>query len=240
MSSRSGESVSSSSASPVSRTSRDGAGPRPFPPQVRAEVIAMACALPAERGVPLARWSAAELAREAVARGICEQISGVTVWRWLSQDAIRPWQHRSWIFPRDPRFAERAGPDPRPLPRPLAGRAAAPRRLRHLRRREALDPSPHADRSDSPRTPARRAEGRARVRAPRRALLPRRLGHPPRQDLRPLRPQRRDRAVRRARRPVHVPAPLHERTARLPGSSTTAPPTAANAASTASKAPGRT
>ena len=24
--------------------------------------------------------------------------------RWLADDAIRPWQHRSWIFPRDPRF----------------------------------------------------------------------------------------------------------------------------------------
>jgi hypothetical protein len=70
----------------------------------------MACALPAENGVPLARWSAAELAREAVTRGIVEQISGVTVWRWLSADAIKPWQHRSWIFPRDPRFAEKAGP----------------------------------------------------------------------------------------------------------------------------------
>ena len=34
----------------------------------------------------------------------------MTVWRWLSQDAIKPWQHRSWIFPRDPRFADRAGP----------------------------------------------------------------------------------------------------------------------------------
>ncbi len=70
----------------------------------------MACALPAEQGVPLSRWSATELAREAVARGLVEQISGVTVWRWLSQDAIKPWQHRSWIFPRDPRFADRAGP----------------------------------------------------------------------------------------------------------------------------------
>ncbi|MEX2554681.1 MAG: IS630 family transposase [Actinomycetota bacterium] len=69
----------------------------------------MACALPAEQGVPLSRWSAAELAREAVERGIVEQISGVTVWRWLSADAIKPWQHRSWIFPRDSRFAERAG-----------------------------------------------------------------------------------------------------------------------------------
>jgi DDE superfamily endonuclease len=73
-------------------------------------VIALACALPAEQGVPLSRWSADELAREAVTRGICEQISGVTVWRWLSEDAIKPWQHRSWIFPRDPRFADKAGP----------------------------------------------------------------------------------------------------------------------------------
>ena len=60
--------------------------------------------------MPLSRWSAAELAREAVSRGIVERISEVTVWRWLSADAIKPWQHRSWIFPRDPRFAERAGP----------------------------------------------------------------------------------------------------------------------------------
>jgi hypothetical protein len=70
----------------------------------------MACALPAEQAVPLSRWSTTELAREPVARGIVEQISGLTVWRWLSQDAIKPWQHRSWIFPRDPRFADRAGP----------------------------------------------------------------------------------------------------------------------------------
>jgi hypothetical protein len=73
-------------------------------------VIALACALPAETGVPLSRWSASELAREAVTRGLAEQISGVTVWRWLSADAIKPWQHRSWIFPRDPHFAAKAGP----------------------------------------------------------------------------------------------------------------------------------
>ena len=70
----------------------------------------MACELPADSGVPLSRWSSSELAREAITRGIVEQISGVTVWRWLSQDAIKPWQHRSWIFPRDPLFAHRAGP----------------------------------------------------------------------------------------------------------------------------------
>jgi hypothetical protein len=75
-----------------------------------AEVKALACELPATSGVPLARWSAAEIARQAVDRGIVAQVSGVTIWRWLSQDALRPWNYRSWIFPRDRRFAERAGP----------------------------------------------------------------------------------------------------------------------------------
>jgi hypothetical protein len=32
------------------------------------------------------------------------------VWRWLAADAIRPWRHRSWLFPRDPDFAAKAGP----------------------------------------------------------------------------------------------------------------------------------
>jgi integrase len=76
---------------------------------VRAEVIRLACERPADSDVPLARWSSAELAAEVVARGICEQISGVTVWRWLSEDAIKPWQYRSWIFPRDPEFTVKAG-----------------------------------------------------------------------------------------------------------------------------------
>ena len=33
-------------------------------PVVRAEVVALACALPAEHGVPLSRWSCPEIARE--------------------------------------------------------------------------------------------------------------------------------------------------------------------------------
>jgi hypothetical protein len=172
MSSRSGASASSSSAWRVLMTCRGGAGPRLFPPHVRAEVIAMACALPAERGVPLSRWSAAELAREAVGRGIVEQISGVTVWRWLSADAIKPWQHRSWIFPRDPPVRREGRPGARPLPGPLARRAAASGRLRRLRRREALDPSQSAQAPDAARPTPRAAEGRARVRAQGRATWP--------------------------------------------------------------------
>jgi len=69
----------------------------------------MACQLPAELGLPLSRFSHADLARQAVQRGIVASISGRTVWRWLDADAIKPWRYRSWIFPRDPRFAEKAG-----------------------------------------------------------------------------------------------------------------------------------
>ena len=91
------------------RSARGRAVPDLFPPAQVAEVKALACELPAERGVPLSRWSSAEIAREAVARGIVAQISGATVWRWLSEDAIRPWNYRSWIFPRDPDFRAKAG-----------------------------------------------------------------------------------------------------------------------------------
>ena len=91
------------------RNNRGRAGRGAFPPAQVAEVKALACELPSERGVPLSRWSSAEIASEAVERGIVAEISGATVWRWLSEDAIRPWNYRSWIFPRDPDFARKAG-----------------------------------------------------------------------------------------------------------------------------------
>jgi len=83
--------------------------PRTFPAVAAVEVKAMACALPAETGVPLARWSCTELAAEAVKRAVVESVSASTVRRWLREDAIKPWQYRSWIFPRDPDFAAKAG-----------------------------------------------------------------------------------------------------------------------------------
>jgi hypothetical protein len=52
-----------------------------------AQVKALACELPAERGVPPARWSAADLADEAVAAGVVKDISASTVARWLAADA---------------------------------------------------------------------------------------------------------------------------------------------------------
>jgi DDE superfamily endonuclease len=71
-------------------------------------VKALACELPANAGTPLARWQCPDLARAIVEQGIVASISGTTIWRWLSTDAIKPWQHRSWIFPRDPDFGPKA------------------------------------------------------------------------------------------------------------------------------------
>jgi hypothetical protein len=43
-----------------------------------------------------------------VTRAAVATISAATVWRVLDADAIRPWFHRMWIFPRDPDFAAKA------------------------------------------------------------------------------------------------------------------------------------
>lgn len=85
------------------------AAPPIFPPEVVAEVKALACQLPATVGLPLSRFSRSELRRHVIQQGIVAEISGTTIWRWLSQDAIRPWSRRSWVFRRDPDFARKAG-----------------------------------------------------------------------------------------------------------------------------------
>jgi len=86
-------------------------GARPaFPPGLVVQVKALACELPHTLGLPLSRLSIAEIRQHVIAQGLVAEISGATLWRWLSRDALRPWRHRSWIFPRDPNFADKAGP----------------------------------------------------------------------------------------------------------------------------------
>ena len=73
------------------------------------QVKAIACELPVTLGLPLSRLSTADIVREAQRCGLVATLSDKTVWRWLHEDAIRPWQHRTWLFPRDPEFAPKAG-----------------------------------------------------------------------------------------------------------------------------------
>jgi hypothetical protein len=107
-SSGSGDDGSLSSDWTGSRTSRARDDRAVFPPQQVAEVKAIACELPAVHGLPLSRFSRAELYRLVFERGVTEA-SASTIWRWLHDDAIKPWQTRSWIFARDPNFADKAG-----------------------------------------------------------------------------------------------------------------------------------
>jgi hypothetical protein len=59
-----------------------------------AEVKAIPCELPATRGLALSKFSRLELHRLVIERGVTDA-SASTIWRWLHEPAIKPWQTRS-------------------------------------------------------------------------------------------------------------------------------------------------
>src|SRR5436190_10720376 len=66
-----------------------GAGvPPSFPPSVVVQVKALACELPHRLQLPLSRLSLSEIRREVITQGLVAEISGATLWRWLSADAL--------------------------------------------------------------------------------------------------------------------------------------------------------
>ena len=79
-----------------------------FPPGLVVQIKALACELPSTLDLPFSRLSTSDIALHAQRSGLVATISGSTIWRWLNEDAIRPWQHRCWIFPRDPQFEFKA------------------------------------------------------------------------------------------------------------------------------------
>lgn len=82
--------------------------PRRISAAERAAVIALACQLPAATGVPLSRWTGPELVTELAAQGLAGPISASSVLRILAEHPVKPWQYRSWIYPRDPDFEAKA------------------------------------------------------------------------------------------------------------------------------------
>lgn len=78
-----------------------------FPPLDRATVQAIACELIYQTEQPLSRQSVWDLALRARA-ALRKPISPSTVWRILHDADLKPWRYEYWIFPRDPRFAEKA------------------------------------------------------------------------------------------------------------------------------------
>jgi DDE superfamily endonuclease len=104
---RSGGEDSANSGLRVSRTSRGQAARGVFPPEQVAAVKAVACELPIRYGLPLSRFSRTELHRLVIELAVCEA-SASTIRRWLHDDALKPWQTRSWIYRRDPEFQAKA------------------------------------------------------------------------------------------------------------------------------------
>jgi hypothetical protein len=104
-----GENDSINTAWPGLKRACARGGPGLFPPELIIQVKALACEIPASYNVPISRWTAADLGRYIRQSGIVAKVSNSTIWRWLNEDAIKPWQYRCWIFPRDPQFAVKAG-----------------------------------------------------------------------------------------------------------------------------------
>ncbi len=83
--------------------------PREIGEADRAAVVALACQLPADTGVPLSRWTGPELKRELEARALASAPMAVSsLLRILAENPVKPWQYQSWIYPRDPDFAAKA------------------------------------------------------------------------------------------------------------------------------------
>jgi transposase len=77
--------------------------PRLIPEHDRAAVVALACQLPADTGVPLSRWTGPELAAGLLAQGLVSvPVPPSSVLRILAESPVKPWRYQSWIFPRDP------------------------------------------------------------------------------------------------------------------------------------------
>jgi transposase len=83
--------------------------PRVISEADRAAVVALACQLPADTGVPLSRWTGPELNRELEDRALVSAPMAVSsLLRILAENPVKPWQYQSWIFPRDPDFEAKA------------------------------------------------------------------------------------------------------------------------------------
>ncbi|MGH3410014.1 MAG: IS630 family transposase [Streptosporangiaceae bacterium] len=82
--------------------------PRRISAADRAAAVALACQLPAVTKVPLSRWTGPELAAELAAQGLAGVMSVSSLLRILAENPVKPWQHQSWIYPRDPHFQAKA------------------------------------------------------------------------------------------------------------------------------------
>jgi hypothetical protein len=76
--------------------------------QERAQVVAIVCETLAEHELPLSRFSITDLQRIVVQEEGLARLSHASLGRILKHNALKPWQYRYWLFPRDPEFVPKA------------------------------------------------------------------------------------------------------------------------------------
>jgi hypothetical protein len=82
--------------------------PVTYGPQERAQITAVVCETLWEHKLPLSRFSIADLLRVVIQEEGLAGLSHSSLGRILTQDALKPWRYRYWLFPRDPDFVSRA------------------------------------------------------------------------------------------------------------------------------------
>jgi hypothetical protein len=82
--------------------------PLTYDPVAKAQVVASVCEILHEHQQPLSRFALSDLGQLVRARTRLSQLSQATLSRILSQNALKPWQFRYWLFPRDPDFVAKA------------------------------------------------------------------------------------------------------------------------------------
>jgi hypothetical protein len=74
----------------------------------RAQVVAIVCETLQAHKLPLSRFSITDLQRIVVKEEGLAKLSRASLGRILRQNALKPWQYRYWLFPRDPDFLTKA------------------------------------------------------------------------------------------------------------------------------------
>jgi hypothetical protein len=79
-----------------------------YGPKERAQVVAIVCETLEARQLPLSRFSLTDLHPLVVQEEGLAHLSHASLARILDQQALKPWQYRHWLFPRDPDFVAKA------------------------------------------------------------------------------------------------------------------------------------
>jgi hypothetical protein len=82
--------------------------PPTYGPVQKAQVVAAVCEILDEHQQPLSRFALSDLGQLVRPRTGLNHLSQASLGRILNQYALKPWQYRYWLYPRDPDFVSKA------------------------------------------------------------------------------------------------------------------------------------